>query len=146
MSKPAFSVKVFGVYLSILGIGLTLIPNLCLASLVYPTRKRCGSVWSVCSCSTLASTIGSQRRRTLPRFFGRLSTRDALSLSLLRPLRQSVSSAPLSFSLAPPIWPVRSGPILPFEVTKFPVVTPPSAISHSTPSRIPPQRAAHRHR
>ncbi|MCX6045409.1 MAG: hypothetical protein NT075_09860 [Chloroflexi bacterium] len=31
MSKPAFTVKVFGIYLVVLGIGLTFIPNLILA-------------------------------------------------------------------------------------------------------------------
>lgn len=42
MSKPAFSVKVFGVYLSILGIALTLVPNLLLGLFGIPDTKE---VW-----------------------------------------------------------------------------------------------------
>lgn len=42
MSKPAFSVKVFGVYLSVLGIGLTFVPNLLLGLFGIPDTKE---VW-----------------------------------------------------------------------------------------------------
>lgn len=42
MSKPAFSVKIFGVYLLLLGIGLTLVPNLLLATFGMPSTQE---VW-----------------------------------------------------------------------------------------------------
>jgi hypothetical protein len=42
MSKPAFSIKVFGIYLLVLGIALTLIPNLLLAVFGMPSTKE---VW-----------------------------------------------------------------------------------------------------
>ena len=42
MSKPAFSIKVFGIYLSILGVGLTLAPNLLLGLFGIPSTNE---VW-----------------------------------------------------------------------------------------------------